>query len=548
MTSAPDFEETRAAPRSADDEALPRGTRLREYEIVAPIAAGPYSLLYLGFDRSLQRQVAVKEYFPESIAARAEDAPDVVTPDRYVDTFKAGLASFVEEARLLARFDHPSLVKVYRFWEDNGTAYMVMPYLEGPTLRAALAELGRVPAEDELRLWVKPVLDALTVLHENQIWHQNLGPDAILLTPSGPVLLGFAATAHAIESIRHAPAAALRPGFAAIEQYGNVAGSTRGPWTDLYALAATVYAAITGSDPEPAADRLANDRVRPLALVAAGLYSPGFLAAIDAAMAIQPRQRPVDHTEFRALMGDMEAPQTVALPPRGDPMQEPFVPPPQGRHEVTVPDGPAIGAPAEAAPRPEPVVEAARALRKAPAVAAAAPVGGDRALPSWMTNDAATAARKRTLYGAAAGALALIVAAVLALPMVQRTARQAPSSASAPAAGASAREAAAPIASLAPSAAAPSPAGASAAAPPMPAPPAVPPQATNATGTAPTPAGFRSPDAASRPAARVAAATAASVAPATPAQRQARCIDILQKASLEKITTAETEYFKKECR
>ena len=106
------------------------------------------------------------------------------------------------------------------------------------------------------------------------------------------MLLGFAAAAHAIEAIHHTPAAALRAGFAAIEQYGSEAGTTRGPWTDLYALAATVYSAVTGAAPAPAADRLAHDSVRPLSVVAAGLYSPGFLAAIDAAMAIQPQQRP----------------------------------------------------------------------------------------------------------------------------------------------------------------------------------------------------------------------------------------------------------------
>jgi Serine/threonine protein kinase len=202
------------------------------------------------------------------------------------------MRSFLNEARVLARFDHPSLVKVYRFWEENGTAYMVMPYYEGPTLEATLAELGHVPSETELRTWLKPILNAVTLLHEGATWHQNIGPDEILLTPFGPVLLGFAGAAHAIEAIKHTPAAALKPGYAAIEQYGSAAGSTRGPWTDLYALGAVLYSAITGSDPPPAADRLSEDKLRPLSIVAAGLYSERFLAAIDAAMAVQPRRRP----------------------------------------------------------------------------------------------------------------------------------------------------------------------------------------------------------------------------------------------------------------
>src|SRR5664279_4667003 len=148
----------------------------------------------------------------------------------------------------------------------------------------------------------------------------------------------MASAARAIAGIHHTPAAALKPGFAAIEQYGNEAGTTRGPWTDLYALAAVVYAAITGSDPVPAADRLASDRLRPLTVVAAGLYSPRFLAAIDAALAVQPRQRPADHTEFRALMGDIEAPETVSLAPRPDLMQEPFAAAAREDREITVPD------------------------------------------------------------------------------------------------------------------------------------------------------------------------------------------------------------------
>src|SRR5450755_1643838 len=299
--------------------ALAGGAHLREYEITGLIGEGGFGIVYLAWDHSLQRKVAVKEYMPASMASRVSGSSAIVVKsDRHLDTFKAGLKSFVNEARLLARFDHPSLVKVYRFWEENGTAYMVMPFYEGPTLKTALAELGHVPSEAELRIWLKPILNAVTALHEGRTWHQNIGPEAILLTPTGPVLLGFASAAHAIEAIHHRPAAALRPGFAAIEQYGSEAGTTRGPCTDLYALAATVYSAITGADPAPAADRLAHDHVRPLSVVASGLYSQGFLAAIDAAMVIQPQQRPADHAEFRALMGDIEAPEMVSLAPRRD--------------------------------------------------------------------------------------------------------------------------------------------------------------------------------------------------------------------------------------
>ena len=187
--------------------------RLREYEVTGLVGEGTCSIVYLGWDHSLQRKVAIKEYMPAAMAARVAGTPTIVAPERHFDTFRAGLAGFVNEARLLARFDHPSLVKVYRFWEENGTAYMVMPHYEGPTLKTALAELGHVPSEDELRAWLKPILNALTVLHEGGTWHQNIGPDEIVLTPVGPILLGFASAAHAIEALHHTPAAALKAGL-----------------------------------------------------------------------------------------------------------------------------------------------------------------------------------------------------------------------------------------------------------------------------------------------------------------------------------------------
>ena len=114
------------------------GSRLGDFEIAGLIGEGGFGIVYLAHDHSLGRRVAIKEYMPSSIASRAHgSAAVVVKSDRHDETFRVGLKSFVNEARLLARFDHPSLVKVYRFWEQNGTAYMVMPYYEGPTLKAA---------------------------------------------------------------------------------------------------------------------------------------------------------------------------------------------------------------------------------------------------------------------------------------------------------------------------------------------------------------------------------------------------------------------------
>ena len=568
MTPATDFVETRVPAATASGRALPVGFRLRDYEITGFFGEGATSVVYAAWDHSLQRKVAIKEYMPIALVSRVSGSPVVAAnSERFLDPFEAGLRGFVNESRLLARFDHPSLAKVYRFWEENGTAYMVMPCHEGPTLATALAELGHVPSESELRTWLRPVLNAISVLHEGGTWHQNIAPDEILLTPVGPVLLGFASAAHAIEEARHSPAAALKPGFAAIEQYGSAAGTTRGPWTDLYSLAAVIYAAITGSEPVAAADRLVKDPVQPLAIIAAGLYSDAFLAAVDAAMRVRPESRPRDHLEFRALMGDIEAPEApVSLAPRRDLMQEPFIGARADDREVTVPDRPLLAPsestlpPASDAPVTRPRPTAPGTLRDSGSV----PLGAQRKSPSWAGGVRGEGAfGKRALYGVVAVTCFLVGAVALALQFYMRQATTAAPVASTTPAPATVMPAATPTASpavpvsaiLAPVAttAVPPPPTIDTATPPSTRPEplrATAPQATQVApiATAPAAAPAAVPPAAAGTSTVPAAAsvTGAPVPGAT--ERQARCIEILQKASLEPISEAETEFFKKECR
>ena len=495
MTPATDFVDARAPAATASGRALPVASRLRDYEITGCCGEGATSIVYLAWDHSLQRKVAIKEYMPIALVSRVTASPVVAAnSERFLDAFEAGLRGFVNESRLLARFDHPSLAKVYRFWEENGTAYMAMPCYEGPTLATALAELGHVPGEGELRTWLRPVLDAVSVLHEGGVWHQNIAPDEILLTPVGPVLLGFGSAAHAIEEARHTPAAALKPGFAAIEQYGSTAGTTRGPWTDLYGLASVVYAAITGSEPAPAADRLVHDPVQPLAIIAAGLYSDAFLGAVDAAMRVRPESRPRDHLEFRALMGDIDAPRPpVALAPRRDLMQEPFIGVLAHDREITVPDRPLLAAAEPTVPppattpgsRPRPTTPGA--LRDS----GSTPLQADRGAPSWVRGQRLDGALgKRALYGVVAVTCFLVGAVALAL---QFTTRQASTGPAAPAAASAAvpriatRPATMPAAPVVPAAAlatAAPPATPPTPAPPTPAPPTPPLPAPAATPAA----------------------------------------------------------------
>jgi serine/threonine protein kinase len=315
MSQAPDDDDERTIVRPASrtggqgppgtqlGHQLPVGTQLRDYEITGLIGEGGFGIVYLAYDHSLERRVAIKEYMPSSMAARVNASMTVVVKsERHQETFKAGLKSFVNEAKLLARFDHTALVKVYRFWEEHGTAYMVMPFYEGPTLKAALASMGRPPDEAALRTWLHPLLDALGTMHAAQCYHRDIAPDNILLTATGPLLLDFGAARRVIGDMTHALTVVLKPGYAPIEQYGDVATMTQGAWTDLYALACVVYFAVTGKVPMSSVERLMDDRLEPLSRLAAGRYSPSFLGAIDAALAVRPQDRPQSEAQFRELL------------------------------------------------------------------------------------------------------------------------------------------------------------------------------------------------------------------------------------------------------
>jgi len=299
--------------RPVQGHELPTGMRLAEFEISRLIGQGGFGIVYLAHDHVLQRRVALKEYMPSSLAVRAADGVRVcISAPRHAEAFEAGLRSFVNEARLLAQFDDPALVKVYRFWEDHGTAYMVMPYYEGPTLKAALAQQAERPDEATIRTWLDPLLDALAVLHGAGCLHRDIAPDNILLTASGPLLLDFGAARRVIGELTHDLTVVLKPGYAPIEQYGDVPTMTQGPWTDLYALACVVYRAITGKAPMPSVERVVEDRLPLLRTVAAGRYGESLLRAMDAALAVRPQDRPQDVARLRSLLGNPARPSAPA--------------------------------------------------------------------------------------------------------------------------------------------------------------------------------------------------------------------------------------------
>ena len=286
---------------------LPIGTRLGEFELIKLLGEGGFGIVYLATDHSLQRHVALKEYMPSSLASRTGDNQVQVKSERYRETFEAGRKSFINEARLLAQFDHPSLVKVYRFWEANGTAYMVMPFYEGKTLRDTLRANPRKPDEAWLRTLLLPLTEALQVIHAEQCYHRDIAPDNVMmLAPSQrPLLLDFGAARRVIGDMTQALTVILKPGYAPVEQYAEIPGMKQGAWTDVYALAAVVHYAITGRTPPPSVGRLLNDTYQPLVKVAGGQYSEGFLAAIDRALVVRPEGRTQSVAQLRDEMGLM---------------------------------------------------------------------------------------------------------------------------------------------------------------------------------------------------------------------------------------------------
>ncbi|MFZ2650491.1 MAG: serine/threonine-protein kinase, partial [Burkholderiaceae bacterium] len=291
------------ASAALEHDALAPGTRFAEFEILRVIGVGGFGVVYLAMDHSLQREVALKEYMPASLATRGVGAQITVRSGSFTETYAIGLRSFVNEARLLAKFDHPSLVKVYRFWEDNATAYMVMPYLQGRTLRDTRRESSAAPDETWLRGLLDPLLGAIELLHREGVYHRDIAPDNILLPPGGPpVLLDFGAARRVISDRTQTLTAILKPSYAPIEQYAQMTQLRQGPWTDIYAIGAVLHFALVGTPPPPATARALEDERVPLAQRSFPGVSQRLLLIIDWALAVRPGERPQNIQALRAAL------------------------------------------------------------------------------------------------------------------------------------------------------------------------------------------------------------------------------------------------------
>ena len=254
---------------------------------------------------ALARLVTIKEYFPSDLAARGENLVAMPRDPDSVADYDWGLTRFIDEAQTLARFDHPNIVKVYRYFRANDTAYMVLHFEEGQSLKAWLRSLGRHPRQREIDGFVEPLLEALETIHASDFLHRDIAPDNIIIRKDGsPVLIDFGSARGDIASRSRTVSALVKPGYSPYEQYAEN-GVKQGPWTDIYALAATLYHAIAGKRPPDAPSRVVKDELVPARDAALASYRAGFLAAIDKALALDTDRRPQSIAAWR---GDLLAP------------------------------------------------------------------------------------------------------------------------------------------------------------------------------------------------------------------------------------------------
>lgn len=287
--------------------ALRSGYRLAEYKIESVLGHGGFGITYLAHDTSLGAQVAIKEYLPHEIANRDNKTQVLPHPEREaVRDYQTGLKNFVKEARALARFKHPNIVRVLRFLEANGTAYMVMEYEEGQSLADYLRRNGpRLDEQTLLRVFI-PILNGLHAVHEAEMLHLDIKPENIYLRKDGsPMLIDFGS---ARQGAVHMHKVALTHGYAPMEQYPDK--GTPGPSTDVYAIGASMYRCVTGKKPDDSLDRYEAvlkyqvDPLTPAVKAGGNSYQRNILECIDWALQIYARDRPRSAREFQdALMG-----------------------------------------------------------------------------------------------------------------------------------------------------------------------------------------------------------------------------------------------------
>lgn len=290
---------------------LPLESMLMEYHLVSVLGVGGFGITYLARDTLLEKDVAIKEYFPAGDVARVEGGTVSLTNTQRTDQYQWGLDHFLKEARTLAGFNHPHIVRVKRFFKAHGTGYMVMDYEEGESLKTYL-EKHPFPSETTLKSLLALLLDGIEKVHEKGFLHRDIKPDNIFMRADGsPVLIDFGSARQAIGGTQNTLTALVSPGYAPFEQYTS--HSEQGPWSDIYALGGVLFFAVTGENPPDALSRMKSDTAADVLVRAHGRYSDGFLDAIVWALTLEEKRRPQTVAEWRwKILGDVPEPSTTA--------------------------------------------------------------------------------------------------------------------------------------------------------------------------------------------------------------------------------------------
>lgn len=282
---------------------LPYRARLTRKFVVGRTLGKPggFGVTYLAWDAMLQTAVAVKEYLPRELASRAADHTSVILQSpRDSDRYDYGLDQFLKEARTMAQITHPNVVRIREFFRENNTAYLVMDYYDGMPLEEYLLSSGGALSEQAALQIMLPVLDGLAEVHRRGFVHRDIKPANIYITKAGaPILLDFGAGRFAMGQHSQTLSVILTAGFAPFEQY--ISKARHGPWIDVYACGATLYAITTGVVPQDAFQRYQSDELQAPIKVRPTL-TPQFSRAVVAAMAMDASQRPQTAEELRDML------------------------------------------------------------------------------------------------------------------------------------------------------------------------------------------------------------------------------------------------------
>lgn len=281
-----------AAGKEGSSLILPQGTLVRGQYCIGNILGVPggFGVTYLGYNQKLQTKVAIKEYLPKELVGRERDGCAVVVHSAQdEEAFKLGMDQFLNEARLLAKFSHPNIIRVLDFFAENGTAYLVMEYHQGINLVEYMQAHGNTLAEEVVKKIMLPILNGLQEVHAQGVLHRDIKPQNIYITANNtPILLDFGAARYVSKDIKESLSLIMTPKFSPYEQYHKQ--GNQGPWTDVYGVAATIYYMFTGEAPQDVLVRMENDNFS-LAADVPKKMSVEMRYIVTKGMALQPADR-----------------------------------------------------------------------------------------------------------------------------------------------------------------------------------------------------------------------------------------------------------------